>query len=353
MARMDSRRILPGVGGFIRVLRIVLFEDWLLKFICLGLAILMWFYIDGELTDQNDFVVGIRKRDIALPQGWAIAPDRPLPKFTVRVRGPRRRLQLLSTDAISFRKQVVNNPQPGFNVLEIQPADVEAEGFDVLAVSPKDETQAVVELVATTSRSKPIWVATTGKPKAGYLMDKPTVDPPQVNVEAPSQDLELIENIPTEEVDVTDVDKDIVRDVKLRQVMDVSGHNVAIRTTPETVRVTIPVRQEQATRRITLEVLPVPPQGLAMSVEPKSVEVEIQADAAELAAPDLTSKIMLFVKWPVTWDRPKDADATLGPTQVPVQVSAPPRVQVLGPGGKPLPVVNVKGALAPSLNGKQ
>src|SRR5271157_79718 len=99
-----------------RILRAALFEDWLLKFICLALAIMMWFYIDGELTDQREIGAALRPADLELPAGFELA-ERPLPKFTVRIRGPRRRLQLMSAESISFRKKKLLNPQPGKNVL--------------------------------------------------------------------------------------------------------------------------------------------------------------------------------------------------------------------------------------------
>ena len=337
-------------GPFFRILRAALLEDWLLKFICLGLAVLMWFYIDGELSDSKDVVVTIRKRDVDLPPGWAMVPDRAMPKFTVRVRGPRRRLALLSADDLTFKKQVINNPQPGSNVLDVKPDDLSAEGFEILGVTPKDDSQAMIEVVTTTSRTKPVWVPVIGKPKMGFLMDKPSVDPPQVNVEGPSQALELLESVPTEDVDVAEADKDIIRNVRLKQTVDVNGKVIGIRSSPETVRIIVPIQPEQATRRMTLEVWPVPPAGTAMTVEPKTVEVEVVADAAELAAPDLASKIILYAKWPVTWDKPKDANAILGPAQVPLQVAAPPRVQVRGINGEPLPSVSVRGALASTLN---
>src|SRR5689334_2001375 len=110
-----------------RLLRSILFEDWWLKITCLGLAVLMWFYIDGELTDHGDFVATLRPADLELPAGWELSTDTPMPKYTVRLRGARRRLQLFSPDAIVIKKQTITNPQPGRNSINLGPADIDVE----------------------------------------------------------------------------------------------------------------------------------------------------------------------------------------------------------------------------------
>lgn len=245
---------MPTLSGVLRLLRSLLLEDWWLKITCLGLAALMWFYIDAELTDQSDFQASLRLADIEIPSGWDISGEAPMPKFAVRLRGPRRRLQLFNADSIAFRKQQIGNPQAGRNAISIGTGDVEAEGLEVLSVTPKDEKGAAVSLVST-----------------------------------------------------------------------------------------------QITRRMTLDVRPLALSGTAMTVEPNSVEVEVQAEEQEFAAPDFAASNFLFVEWPRAWEIPKDATTVLGPLTVQTRTAPQPRVQIRGVNGGAMPMVNVRGVLAPLL----
>jgi YbbR domain-containing protein len=328
-----------------RILRAALFEDWLLKFICLALAIMMWFYIDGELTDQRDIGIALRPADLELPAGLEFS-ERPLPKFTVRVRGPRRRLQLLSAAGITFKKKKLSNPQPGKNVLAVQPADLEAEGFSVLSVTPMDEE--VVELVAIANQLKTVRVKPRGEPKTGYLPGQPQADPAQVNVRGPSKYLWEIDYVWTEDVDIAGADSDVVREVGILPYVDVNDKRIPV-SCSQKVHVTVAIRPVEVTRRMSFDVRALAPLGAALAIEPKNVEVEVVAEESAFAVPDVISGIVLYVDWPANWDIPKDPSVLLEAQHAQVRAMAPPHVQVRGLNGAALPTVEIRGALAGAL----
>lgn len=332
---------MPSFPGVARVLRAALFEDWLLKLICLALAALMWFYIDGELTDRRDLVVALRPSDVGLPPGFALSPAHPLPKFVVLVRGPRRRLQLISADSIAFERKMLNEPRPGPNLLKVEPGDLRAEGFEVLDVSPKQET---LELVSTVQREKVVRVKTSGAPRKGFVAEAGTAEPNKVVVEGDSGDLAELEHVWTQEVDIANAEQDVVREVGIEPSAEAGGRRVPVRCATK-VRATVLVHPEQVAKRMTLDVRPLALPGTAMTIEPPTVEVEVEAEARELAAPELKSGIILFADWPGTWERPKDETTVLGPQRVQVRAFAPPRVHVRGVNGAALPTVEVRGAL--------
>jgi hypothetical protein len=334
-----------------RVLHVALFEDWALKFICLVLATLMWFYIDGELTDQRNFTVSIRPDQVVLPSGYEMALDRPPPRFNVRVRGPRRPLQFLTESNIAFKRKTLENPQPGRNQLNLKPSDIEVEGFDVLDVSPNDK-ESVIELRETVSRLKPVRVKPIGQPKNGFLIGKTRAVPPQVNIEGQIQELDAIDFVWADEVDVSDADQDVVRDVAVVPNVVVDGRRIDFRCNQK-VRATVPIQPVEVTRRMRFDVRTMPLEGAAMVVEPRSVEVEVVAEERDLSAPDVMSSIVLYVEWPNNWERPKDAAETLGPTPVQVKSISPPRVQIRGVNGAALPTVEVRGARAGTLKPKE
>ena len=329
-----------------RFLKAAFFEDWILKIICLVLAVLMWFYIDGELTDQGTYPLGMRVTDIQLPGGWQLAPNHPLPEFLVQIRGPRSRLPSSAERVgFKFKKQTIEKPHPGKNVLIIGPTDIEAEGFEIISVVPKDEKDAGIELAATTSTLRKILVK-TGKPKSGFLVEKATAEPTEVTVEGRTEDLEQVLNVWTEEVDITKADEDIIGDVPVAQSVIVNGKTINFRCY-ERVRATILIRREAVTRRMTLDVRTSTLPGLSMTVEPKSVEVDVTADAHDFD--DLVGKVSLYVEWPTVWERPKDAATVLGPLFIQVKANSPAGVQIRGIDGHDLPSVKVRGALSAAL----
>ena len=332
-----------------RFLRAALFEDWVLKFICLAFAILMWFYIDGELSGQIDLVVALRPADLVLPANLELAPDSPLPKLRVIVRGPRSRLPLVSPDNISFKKKQLDNPQPGRNVINFTPSDAEAEAnFDIVSITPKDSPDAAVELVEIVSKPKSVLVKHHGDPRAGFLIGKWRCEPEKVNIEAASDDIDHIQNVYTEELDVTDLEQDLIREVGIVQSVEIFGRVIPFRCS-QRVRVTIPIRPPEATRVLSVDVRTFAPDGIALQADPKTVEVEVVGDDQDLSAQDIQSKILLYVEWPSTVDRPKDPNVTVSAHAVKLQWVAPPRIQVRGVKNTPLPTVNVLAALAPAM----
>lgn len=330
-----------------RFLHVALFENWLLKFICLALAVLIWFYIDGELTDHRDFAITVRASDLHLPAGLELVANLPLPKFSVHVRGPRRRLQLVSSETIGFKKVSMEDPQPGHNVLDIKPADIKAEGLEVISVTP-DDNEPFVELVATSSCFKPVRVKARVEARTGYLVEKSTSVPSQVKIEGPTADLDKIDYVWTEEVVMSNADREVVQIVSIETFRDIGGRRILFRCS-EKVQAIIPVHPPEVTRRLFFDIQTLALPGTAMVVSPKSVEVEVSTEIPDLTEPELRSNVRLFVEWPRTWEKPKDEATVLGPLPVQVQVFSPSRIQVRGIKDGILPTVEVRGALAGAL----
>jgi hypothetical protein len=241
---------------------------------------------------------------------------------------------------------------PGLNPLAIEPGDLLAEGFDILSVSPQDGREPVIDLVSTVRRLKRVRVKTVGKVKAGYIAEAGAADPDKVNIEGQSQDLDAIDYVWTEDVDIANAEQDVVREVAIAPFVELGGRKMMFRcTTP--VRVTVMVHPELVAKRMTLDVRPLALPGTAMMVDPPAVEVEVQAEARDLAAPELKSSIILFADWPREWAVPKESNAVLGPLRVQVRAFAPPGVQVRGVNGTALPTVEVRGALSEQLQPKK
>ncbi len=75
-----------------RLLRVVFIDDPGLKLICLALAVLMWFYIDGELMSQKEFELKLKPSDLATGDNLELAAPNALPVFKVVARAAASRL---------------------------------------------------------------------------------------------------------------------------------------------------------------------------------------------------------------------------------------------------------------------
>ncbi len=331
------------------ILKSALLEDWWLKITCLLLASLMWLYIDSELSDQGTFIAAPRAADIQLPDGWELDPNQPLPQFIVQLRGPRRRVATLSAESIVFQPQPIKDPQPGRTRLTMDTSDVAVEGFDVLRISPKDDKGAFVYLVPTARRTKRVRVKTIGRPQAKFAADPPVSDPDQINIEGPADILDKVDCVWTEDVELSGADQDVEREVAVLPYAEINGKRLSFRTNNAVVRVSVHIHPERVTRRLKLDVRPLAISGTSLSIEPKSVEVEVQAEEQEFAAPEFSSRVLLFAEWPAAWSAPKDSSQVLGPIAVQVRAVPPAHVEVRGVNGEPLPTVNVRGALCGTL----
>ena len=343
--QLRYRNALSWIG---QVLRVVLIDDPGLKLLCLALALLVWFYIDGELTSQKEYELPLRAADIAKPDSLEMSAASVLPKFKVVVRGPRRQIEFWPHENLRFKHRLLDNAHPGRNPVSVSASDVEADLFTVVSVEPKDPDGAYVDFVSTATEMKNVRVRTRNRPKAEYLVGQPTVSPMQVRVKGSTEDLAAINEVWTEEVDLSGAEQDVKLEIPIAERMDIGERIVKIQC-GEKVRVSIPIDPSKATLVQTLDVWARVPPGLAMRVDPQTVQVEVVVEDRDFKEQGVLSKISLYVEWPGAWDRPKDDSDVKGPTPVQVKVSAPPRVQVRGINNGPLPTVKVMGGLAKGL----
>ncbi len=170
---------------------------------------------------------------------------------------------------------------------------------------------------------KNVQVRTRNAPKPEFLVGQPTASPKQVRVKGTADDLAAITEVWTEEVDLAGAEQNVQLDVPIAERMDIGDRIIKIQC-DEKVHVTIPIDPIKATLVQTLDVWVRAPPGLAMKVDPQTVQVEVVVEDRDFKEQGVLSKISLYVEWPGAWDRPKDGTIA-GPIPVQVKVSAPPR----------------------------
>ncbi|MEI6236884.1 MAG: YbbR-like domain-containing protein, partial [Planctomycetota bacterium] len=263
--RMQYQGALSKIGQF---LRIVLIDDPLLKLLCAALAFLMWIYIDGELTSQKEYELALKPSDIARTDSLEIAATNTMPKFKVTVRGARRQIEFWPREGLRFKRKLLDNAHSGRNAVSVAVSDVEAESFTVVSVEPVDPDGAFVDFVSTATAIKNVRVRTRNSPRAEFLVGQPSSTPMRVRVKGAADDLALINEVWTEEVDLNGVEQAIHQDVPISEKMDIGDRIIKIQC-DEKVHVTIPIDPVKATLVQTLDVWARVPPGLAMRVDPQ------------------------------------------------------------------------------------
>ncbi|MCZ7647183.1 MAG: hypothetical protein M5U26_18330 [Planctomycetota bacterium] len=334
---------------FLRFLRAVFLEDWLLKIFCMILATLYWFYIDGELTDERELSVNIPATELQPPPGARFAADQRWPALHIRVRGPRRKLQYLGAENLRVHlKPLLSKLQAGDQRLSLGSEVIEIEGVEGLSVVNVRPEDVDVRLFQVSRKLVQVQPRLKGEPPPEYTVDK-RVEPQQVTVEA-LQDLSTLPYVLTEPIDIGGKNREFTVEVGIAPTVEVGDQTVHL-SCEEKVRVQVIFERTNYTKDFKdVPVYFLTPQGAAMSAAPRSVSVRVRGTAEDIA--NVTkADLRVYVEWPAEWDLQRPAHEVFEERTLQVKVVAPPRIGVLGPEGERLPSVKVRGVLTGNLNG--
>lgn len=333
---------MPATQTILRFLSAAFIEDLPLKLVCLVLAALFWFYIDGELADERELTVPVPVAGLRLPEALELAPRRGLPEVRLRVRGPRRRLQYLTPEEVRVDfGNAMQNAQRGLQPVEVRREFFQVPGMDVVSVQPED---LQIELIALATRTLPVRPRMQGEVAPGYRLESYSVAPREVSVTS-SEDLEQAQAVLTEPIPIQDCDKDVEIQVGVSRAVLSGGREVEVRS-PRKVAVTLCIRRVEISRALgDVPVQALSPPGAAMKVDPGTLSVTVRGperEVAELRPED----VRLYVEWPGEWDLVRATGAAFPPRSAQVKAIAPSGVAVLGENGKPLGPVRIQGQLA-------
>lgn len=334
-----------------RLLASIFIEDIPLKIVCLILAVLFWFYIDGELTDEREVVRPITSADLPLPKNRSmeVLSELDLPEVTLKVRGPRRRLQYLSPRDVQIDlRETMKDIKRGPQTVALSRQVFSIEGVDVTDVSPSEFT---LVLTQTTRHSLTVMPATSGEVPHGYTLKKAEVEPQQVMVQTKEM-FDFVENlnIRTEPINIRGRTASFKTVVSLARTVLAGDREVPVECS-EKVTVSITIEPEEAHR--PLEDVPVrtlTPPGTSMTLDPPTVSLRVSGSEVDVA-PLRNSDVQVYVEWPDDWSLQGPAGKTFAARSVQVKVFAPPRVKVTGSQDSALPTVKVQGRLTQSSPG--
>lgn len=176
---------------FVKHIRSLFFDNLMLKFIALVIALLVWFYINSELTDDKTLRV---KLDVVPPRGLSIGL-RDVRSVEIRLRGRKDRIaELLQSEISSARLVLPENATTGENDFAI-PEEIFRipDGLKIRSINPKS-----IHVVLSKRISRDLRIEPNVQMPDGYYWKIVKVVPDVVKVEGPASVLEKKENVPAE-----------------------------------------------------------------------------------------------------------------------------------------------------------
>lgn len=190
--------ILRSVSG-VKNLTHFISRDWMLKFISLILAIILWFYVGGE--DRVDKNVMIPVEIINLPRDLVIS-NQFKKEIEVSVSGPRALILEMNKKAVT-RQVDLSSATPGSMVIENGNHDIPVpRGVTVQRVQPSSIILSLDKLV---QKELPVSARTVGRLADGYYIKSLKTEPNVITITGPLTTLSMVDELFTKAINLSGV----------------------------------------------------------------------------------------------------------------------------------------------------
>jgi YbbR domain-containing protein len=178
-----------------------IFKNWLLKFISLAFAVVLWFFVMGESRMEVNHIVPLEYEN--LPPKLMIASEVPN-SVAIRISGPRALQMNLSPGdislAVDLRLEESLNIPSGLKITRISPSYVD------------------VKLERVREREVPVRVVMTGEPAIGFIVKSSKAVPGKVAVAGAESELKGVSEVVTEGIDLTNVQESFSQAVAISYI---------------------------------------------------------------------------------------------------------------------------------------
>lgn len=263
-------------------------REWVLKFISLMLATLLWYFVGGEdMVDKN---VMVPIEIINLPRDLVIS-NQFKKEIEVTVSGPRSAIEEMSSKSAA-RQINLSNATPGTNVIENDNSSIPVpRGVTVLRIQP---TSIILSLDKLIQKPFPVTPVTSGDVAAGFELEKLVMNPDVITITGPQTILAQADELMTEIIDINGL-----KESKSPQVpLDLEPSFVdLIGETSVTAEITVkPKMVERKIGKVSVEALVA---GEVREVSPKTVDVTLKVPVLLLRdVKDLKKLFSLSVEEP-------------------------------------------------------
>ncbi|MFN2414758.1 MAG: YbbR-like domain-containing protein, partial [Pyrinomonadaceae bacterium] len=268
-------------GAARRWLRALLFEDWTLKLVALGITLGLWYAVTTQRAPAQMRLRGVQL-DFILPEGVDIGNE-PVDEVDVTLEGSQGKLAELNARNLVARADVADM-RTGDRVLRLTDKNVSMdlpEGVRIVSINPRSLT---LHLEPLDEREVAVEVRFEGAPPEGFARGAVQVTPPNVRVRGPQSHVAAVERAFTETISLTGHRETLV----LPQVaVDIPDHKVT--PAESSVAVRVEIGEEQAERRFanvpvrSATGAPVAPQAVALTLRgPRTIVESLRPEDVRL-----------------------------------------------------------------------
>lgn len=240
----------------------LLTKEWIIKFISLCLAVVLWYFVGGEdIVDKN---VMIPVEVINLPRDLVIS-NQFKKEIEVAVSGPRSSIMAMGKREIT-RQIDLSDATPGTMVIANDNNTISvSRGVTVLRIQPSSIILSLDKLV---QKQFPINPVISGTVAPGYVLDDLRIDPDIITITGPQTVLSHVDVLRTTVININDMRESIQKQIPLDldpDIVDLIGE------TSVTADLVIAMETEQKKiKNLPVEVVI---EGVVQKVEPAVVTV--------------------------------------------------------------------------------
>ena len=210
--------------------RKIILDNWGIKLLSLALSLTLWFFVTSKGKTEMTLTIPIELRNP--PQNMAVVGD-VASSLEVRVQGQERALR-----DITIGKKVVctadlSMAKVGENTVQISPDDISRPAGVAVTYMSLSEIKVKLEpLMLKTVHLKPVL---HGSPANGFHVEKISVSPSRITLEAPTGVLQTLDSLRTMPIDIQGANENLTVEPKI----DYQGEQVKILEKNITVHITL------------------------------------------------------------------------------------------------------------------
>ncbi len=240
-------------------------KEWLLRFISLFLAILLWYFIGGE--DAVDKTVMVPIEIINMPKDLIIS-NKFKKEIAVAVRGPRSLLLDMGKREIT-RQVDLSDATPGTRVINISNKSIPvSRGVKVLRVQPSSLILSLDKLIQKKFTITPVIV---GHVAHDYLLKELRITPDVITITGPQTELSQVESLKTIPINIGGMTESVQKQIPLDldpAIVDLIGET--------SITADILIAMETVEKTIDNVPVQVEIDGNPQKVEPSKVQVTLK-----------------------------------------------------------------------------
>ncbi|KIX12027.1 CdaR family protein [Dethiosulfatarculus sandiegensis] len=209
-------------------------KNWSLKLLALVLALSMWVFVVGQEQAEIALIVPVELTNI--PKG-TVVDGNVVSEVKVRVSGPRSLVRRVMDEHLS-KTVDLSGMKTGEHVFQVVPRELKLPaGVVAKHISPASFT---VILAPRDTRQVSVHPKIKGKPAPGYELEEVTFKPDKVTIFGNKEDVQNLDWIWTVPIDVTNMKQNKVFNANLRL-----PPGLALGVDPASVEATIKIRAVQ------------------------------------------------------------------------------------------------------------